>query len=138
MNSNVPKNTKHMVEKVRIGWERYREVYEKLFEAVDCVSESLVGAFSEGNIEKAKEMLRINHGILKSLGVSGEVLDGIVETGERMGIRGKMTGGGGGGMCVFIVTDEDLEPFEKYCEEKKMFVMVADITDQGVVFINQS
>ena len=136
INSNTPKNTKNMVERVRKYRDEFTNVFDKIFESVNFISEQVGEYLTEGNIEKIKELMEINHNLLRTLGVSSRVLDDIVQNGLEYNIKGKMTGGGGGGMCVFIVTDEDLSDFNEFCKARGYTMLVTEITSQGLTFID--
>ena len=80
-----------------------------------------------------KECLRINHELLRAINVCGNTLGSIVESALGFNIKGKMTGGGGGGTCVFLVTDEDFEGFRKVCEGNNWEFIVACLSTQGII-----
>lgn len=123
-----------MVTKVRSIYDKFPLIYSKIFEAIDSLSEAFIHEIAFGNLESIKELLRINHGLLKTIGVSCQILDDIVEEGEKFGITGKMTGGGGGGICVFVAGEEDISVFREKCEEKGWGFMEAEFSRDGIVF----
>lgn len=133
VNSRVPKVTKTMVENVRLNRERTPELYDKIFSAIQTVSETLIKSIQSSDSETMKECLRINHELLRAINVCGDTLGKIVESALRLNIKGKMTGGGGGGTCVFLVTDEDFEGFRQVCEDNNWEFIVASLSAQGVI-----
>ena len=56
-------------------------------------------------LEGICEVIRVNQGILKVLGVSCEAIDKVVSIAAEYGYVAKLTGGGGGG-CVMAITED--------------------------------
>lgn len=134
VNSRVPKVTKVMVENVRLGREKMQKVYDGIFRTIQDISEELVRAIADKDFECFKECLRINHELLRGINVCGDTLARIVDEGAKCGIKGKMTGGGGGGTCVFAITHEDIEGFRQVCESNNWEFIIADLSSQGIIF----
>lgn len=103
VNSNTAKNTKAMVEKVRLRHVILPHTMDAVFNAVDQLSEDFVESLKKGDTSAMEELVDINHGLCWSMGVVTPVLGQILNCGYRHAIKGKMTGGGGGGCCFFLV-----------------------------------
>lgn len=125
--------TKMMVESVRLNRERTPEVYDRIFSCIQAVSETLIRSIHDSDPETMKECLRVNHELLRAINVCGDVLGSIVDKASGFKIKGKMTGGGGGGTCVFVVTDEEISGFRQVCEENNWELIVAELSAQGVL-----
>ncbi|OMJ70357.1 hypothetical protein SteCoe_31689 [Stentor coeruleus] len=134
VDSKTPKNTKTMVSKVRSTYEKFPLIYSKIFESINSLSEAFIQEITLGNLDNIKELLRINHNLLRTIGVSCQVLDDCVNEGEKLGIVGKMTGGGGGGICVFINEGEDVRAFREKCNERGWGFMEAEFSRDGIRF----
>ncbi|XP_065054318.1 mevalonate kinase-like [Rhopilema esculentum] len=115
--SKVPRSTKDLVKGVRDRREKMPRVYDALFDAIECLvqeSKSNLLALedamqSEKNYEKCiqimdriSDMVDINQNILRSIGVSHDSIESILMILRRFGLKGKLTGAGGGG-CVFAL-----------------------------------
>jgi mevalonate kinase len=57
-----------------------------------------------------------------------------VDQAWKCGIKGKMTGGGGGGTCVFAVTTESISEFQQICENNNWEIIVAELSSEGIRF----
>ncbi|CAG9327698.1 unnamed protein product [Blepharisma stoltei] len=134
VSSGVPKNTGKMVKGVANQLAMYPGLTEGIFHSIDCLSKNLVTALEAQQYDHVKELLKINHGLLWSLGVSSELLNDIVNTGLKYGIKGKLTGAGGGGFCLFFVTDEDTAGFLQECASHGWNVIEASLTHYGIKF----
>ncbi|MCX8172932.1 MAG: mevalonate kinase [Archaeoglobaceae archaeon] len=88
--------TREMVERVAVLKQKYPEVVDKLFDAID----SIVLKAAECKIEEFEELISMNQSILRALGVSSPEIDELVSRLEKEGFRVKLTGAGGGG-CIF-------------------------------------
>ena len=135
VDSKTPKNTKTMVTKVRNNREIFTNIYDKLFDIINTVSEETLDCLEQRNYDRLKELIQMNHNLLRCVGVSSFLLDKIVDTGLGFNIKGKMTGGGGGGVCFFLITTENIQEFSKICEDNEWDVQIAELTNQGVLLI---
>lgn len=85
--------TKAMVEKVANLRQRYPEVIERIFDAIDAITLKAV----EVGAEKMDELIYMNQSLLRAIGVSSAEIDQIVADLEKKGFIVKITGAGGGG-----------------------------------------
>lgn len=100
--------TSVMVSKVA----EFKKRQEMLFERLADTARMLVGegvvALENGNIARLGELMNINHGLLSSIGVSTIENARIVYAMRKAGALGaKITGGGGGGVCLALAEDEE-------------------------------
>ena len=73
MNTNVERNTKDLVAKVRAKYEKYPRIVAPVLESIHCVSQQFLAALgSEGNLDMAQmeDLIDLNQGLLETLGVS--------------------------------------------------------------------
>lgn len=92
------RSTKTMVEKVAKLRQRYPEIMEKIFDAIDAIT---LDALKIKNVE-IDELVYFNQSLLRAMGVSSAEIDEIISNLEKNGFIAKITGAGGGG-CIFGV-----------------------------------
>ncbi len=102
--------TSEMVRKVLELRKKYKDVVERLFDAVDVVSLESVDALKSGDVERLSFLFRTNQLILKALGVSCREIDDIIDRLDLRGIPAKITGAGGGG-CLIALGDVTLDGY---------------------------
>ncbi|MHA1379056.1 MAG: mevalonate kinase [Candidatus Helarchaeota archaeon] len=103
-NSQKPRNTGALVKKVAILNEMFPEITERIFDAIDFLSERALNYLENGDLEKLGMIFNINQGLLDALGVSTKILSKLVECARENGAYGaKLTGAGGGG-CIIAVS----------------------------------
>ena len=126
VNTNVERNTKDLVAKVRAKYEKYPSIVAPVLESIHCVSQQFLAALStDGNLDVAQmeDLIDINQGLLETLGVSHSSLRKIItifaQYGEssqsdsnterdtqillHSGLHGKLTGAGGGGFAFALL-----------------------------------
>ena len=111
VDTKQPRSTAEEVAKVRKLAETYPRVTECILEGIGKVTESLHQLISHASFDanhaeslvRLGELVRLNHGLLSTLGVSHPRLERVRELidGRHIGWS-KLTGGGGGG-CAFAV-----------------------------------
>ena len=73
MNTNVERNTKDLVAKVRAKYEKYPSIVTPVLESIHCVSHQFLAALeTEGKLDAAQmeDLIDLNQGLLETLGVS--------------------------------------------------------------------
>ena len=137
VNTKQPRSTSDQVAAVKRLKERHTEITESMLDAIDLITTEANEIISDPNFSTAPgsdsltrlgDLIRINHGLLVSLGVSHPKLERIRELIDHSGIGWtKLTGAGGGGCSITLLKpnvkkevltdlDEKLksEGFEKY------------------------
>jgi hydroxymethylglutaryl-CoA reductase len=95
--------TADTVGRVHAGWEKNPGHYEAIFDEIDGLVMTGVGALRRGDLPALGEVMNLNHGLLNALQVSSPELEGLVDLARRSGALGaKLTGGGGGGAMIAI------------------------------------
>lgn len=103
--TGVQSPTASVVSEVHQGWEREREQYEELFNAVGAITGSARSAIENGFIDSLGQLMDQNHALLRKMGVSSPELDGLVEAARSAGALGaKLSGAGRGGNMIALVT----------------------------------
>jgi mevalonate kinase len=133
VDSKTPKNTKVMVENLKQSYERHKSIFVNLFESINSISESFATYIEQEKYDEAIEIMSINHNILKCLEVTSEVLDKIISVGLKHNLKGKMTGGGGGGVCIFIIENQSTQDFIEECHTNGWETIATEVTNEGVV-----
>ncbi|XP_047468624.1 mevalonate kinase-like [Penaeus chinensis] len=113
VNTKVPRSTKALVTGVRERRERHPSVIDPILDALDSLAERGIQALhdlasaarDQGRAaahETIGELMEINHSLLCALGVSHPSLDRLVGLARASGLRGKLTGAGGGGFGIVV------------------------------------
>lgn len=103
--------TRKTVTAVREAWQRDPHNYEVLFDQIGQIAHKARGAVKRGEIETLGPLMSKNHTLLRSLGVSSEELDRLVEAALGAGSPGaKLSGGGGGGNMIALVEPGQAAP----------------------------
>ncbi|MEM0366989.1 MAG: mevalonate kinase [Candidatus Nitrosocaldus sp.] len=106
VNSGMVKDTGAMVMKVKARGESSREEFASLAEMSEALTMQALYAIRCNDLARIGELLTLNHGLLRMLGVSNDTLDAIVCRLVKNGAYGaKLTGAGGGG-CIISLIDE--------------------------------
>ncbi|PGH18191.1 mevalonate kinase [Polytolypa hystricis UAMH7299] len=120
VNSRQPRSTATEVAKVGILKKKHSAVAASILDTIDQVTASAHDTINSEDFDKDSpesldhfgELLRINHGLLVSLGVSHPRLERIRELVDHLGVGWtKLTGAGGGG-CAITLLRADNDPKE--------------------------
>lgn len=105
-NTNISRQTKTLVARVRSLLEKYPSVINRILDAMAVLVELALSALQENRTEDIGSLMNINHGLLTSIGVSHKKLDLLVYSALSAGALGaKLTGAGGGG-CMFALSNK--------------------------------
>ena len=108
-----PALTSDMVTGVAMRLQRRKKAGPLLLSAIREVVDEAIPALSAGDWASVGELMDINHGLLKALGVSTPALDTACSDALAAGALGaKITGAGGGGCVIALVP----EAAESVCE----------------------
>eukprot|EP00794_Sanderia_malayensis_P013972 gene13972-15429_t len=117
VNSGVSRCTMDLVTGVRERHSEFPEIYDAIFDAIEKVTEAAKLNFLE--LEQASKnsedstkfdniydriiaLVEMNQNLLRGIGVSHDSIENIINILKQHGLKGKLTGAGGGG-CVFSV-----------------------------------
>jgi mevalonate kinase len=98
--------TSEMVSKVAKLRERYPEIIEDIFDAIDSISLRSIDSLEKKDFSKISDMVFINQCLLRSISISNERIDELISRLSRDGITAKITGAGGGGCLIGFGSDE--------------------------------
>ncbi|XP_044762890.1 mevalonate kinase-like isoform X2 [Coccinella septempunctata] len=135
INTKVSRDTKTLVGKVADFVQRFPEVGNGLLCTMDEVSKNALDCIeclnkadssceeTAGAFEKLEELSDINHSLLRILGVSHPTLEEIVTILRGHGLRGKLTGAGGGGYATCLVPPS--------CSQGDLDAVLTDLSNAG-------
>lgn len=113
MNTKHPRSTQDQVANVKRLKERHTDITESLLDAIDLITTEAHEIISDADfsntpgsdsLTRLGDLIRINHGLLVSLGVSHPKLERIRELIDHTGIGWtKLTGAGGGGCSITLL-----------------------------------
>ncbi|MHA1836289.1 MAG: mevalonate kinase [Candidatus Odinarchaeia archaeon] len=104
------RNTGVLVEKVRENYVKYTEVFENILEAMGKITLEARKHLEENKIPELGELMNINQGLLKALGVSNTEIENLIDATLKNGALGaKLTGAGGGGCIVALANKDKIE-----------------------------
>ncbi|KAJ2830537.1 Mevalonate kinase [Coemansia furcata] len=106
-NTNVPKSTKALVAGVRALRDQYPAVVDGILNSIHSISTSAADLFQStsevGMEQQMQDIIRINHGLLSTLGVSHASLERVREITAARSLASKLTGAGGGGCALTLI-----------------------------------
>lgn len=101
--TGIPASTKDSVRDVRVQHHKQPERYETLFAAIGSIARTACQLIENGMPESFGPLMDENHALLRSMGVSSEELDNLVEAARKAGALGaKLSGGGRGGNMIAL------------------------------------
>ncbi len=104
--SGKRRSTKGQIGKVALTKEAQPDLFAVLTGAVGWISETAAEMLVQGEEQGLGRLLTLNHAVLRSMGVSNETLDEMVNALCSMGAYGaKLTGAGGGGSVVAVAPE---------------------------------
>lgn len=154
INTNVQRETKKMVSKTAALHHRYPDLTNNILNAMEDVAFialqhisclcSLID-FTEASVnkqirERYEELGRltaINHDLLRALGVSHLRLDEAIHVLAENGLQGKLTGAGGGGYAICLVSPYTepgvLEKVSHELSSRGFGVVLTELGGRGVM-----
>jgi mevalonate kinase len=101
--SRTPHSTARTVGGLRERAAAAPEVFAPVFAAIGALVRSARGALERGEAKLLGDLMTMNHGLLRALGVSTAELDALVDAALACGALGaKLTGAGGGGAVIAL------------------------------------
>ena len=109
-NSGITADTKMMDTIVKRNQEEDPDLFASRLKTISGQSHEMKQALEEYNLERVGELMTANHGIVKEMGYSHEILDYLCKLGLEKGALGtKVTGGGMGGYMSSLTPGKDLQ-----------------------------
>jgi len=121
VDTRIPRSTETMVKSVRKKYDAIPSVITPMLESMDAIAEEALEILRQlsdlGNLNECSEkrislqanlgeLMRMNHMLLSALGVSHPSIDKIVSLSAEHGLQAKLTGAGGGGFSIVLLTEE--------------------------------
>ncbi len=146
VNSQVSRQTKDMVAKVKVQYDKYPSTVSPLLESIHGISESFLqtlkkmgeeeGDMAEDKYTTLNDLIRYNQSILEALQVSHPTLEDILNIAKEHGLFGKLTGAGGGGFAYILlppgVTEKVIEEVKEKLHKKSFMCYAAELGVSGV------
>ncbi len=105
--TGVERSTAEQVARVAETVREHGEVGKLLLHCIGHLTAETVGALRERKIKAVGKLLSLNHWLVNALGVSHPLLDQLVHASLEAGALGaKLTGAGGGGCMIALVTNQ--------------------------------
>ncbi|MEM3727362.1 MAG: mevalonate kinase [Candidatus Bathyarchaeia archaeon] len=131
--SGIPKATKEQIIKVRNYLENDEKRKEKILNEFKEIIFLAVDALKNKDLEMLGNLMNKNQKLLKEIRVSNLILDKMIETAVKNGALGaKITGAGGGGSIIALVTEDTKEKVYKKLQEVSKEVYSVKIDFYGV------
>jgi len=120
VNTQVPRDTKAMVAKVRAQYNAQPKIVRPIMEAIDGISKSFLALLARQLAQEKEEeeteeeempnlqsnmeeLVAINQSLLEALDLSHPALQQVLSKLKSFGLTGKLTGAGGGGFAFALV-----------------------------------
>jgi len=133
-NTKKNRSTGKLVAKVNNLRRRYPLIIGELIKAGGKIAKRTVKALNAGDLKTIGELMNINHELLCALGVSSEELERLVHAARKAGAWGaKLTGAGGGGCMIALVSPEKLEKVAEAIKKAGGEPLITRKTDAGVI-----
>jgi mevalonate kinase len=95
---------------VRVRWLQATDKLEEVFQQIGDITRQARQAIESGDVETLGPLMGQNQAHLQTLGVSSPELDTLIEAALDAGALGaKLSGGGGGGIMIALVTSDTSE-----------------------------
>ena len=135
----VDSGIKRVTGKIVSSVKKLRESNAELFDGLSNMSSNITAqalkAIKSKDYVELGALMTLNHSLLRRLGVSRNVLDKLVDIALKNGALGaKMTGAGGGGCIIALVTASSKNKVLR--EMKKYDAFVSRVEHRGVVLEN--
>jgi mevalonate kinase len=131
--SGIPKATKEQIIKVKEYMDKNEERRKVILSEFKEVISSAIDAIKNKDLEALGKLMNQNQKLLREIKVSNHVLDEMIKVAIENGALGaKITGAGGGGSIIALVTNENKEKVFKKLQKISKEVYPVKIDFQGV------
>lgn len=118
MDTGMSSVTSDMVRMVAEMKDKYSDIINGIFDSIDAISLSAVSLLKNNDWSGLSKLVWVNQCLLKAIGVSTELIDELTGEIEKIGIRAKITGAGGGGCLISLGNKEEVLEKLALFEEK--------------------
>lgn len=149
VDTKVPKSTAEQVKKVAELKEKYPIIVEGILDTIEHITTEALDYLiqlkdqeqSTIKLEGKKncyvelgELAELNHGLLRTLGVSHESIESVIQILSKFNIKGKLTGAGGGGyVLAFLSPELAAEDLTEVCKELAFKGYQPMVTNMGSI-----
>ena len=124
-NSGITADTKMMDTIVKRNQDEDPDLFASRLKTITGQSHEMKQALEENNLEQVGKLMTENHGIVKEMGYSHEILDYLCKLGLEKGALGtKVTGGGMGGYMSSLTPGKDLQEKVAQTFEKEGYKVI--------------
>lgn len=135
VDSGIKRITGKLVSHVKQLRDKNRELFNGLSNMSGNLTAQALKAIKSNDYAEVGALMTLNHSLLRRLGVSRDVLDKLVDTALKNGALGaKMTGAGGGGCIIALVTESSTNKVLR--EMKNYNAFLSRVEHRGVVVEN--
>ncbi|HID17105.1 TPA: mevalonate kinase [Candidatus Bathyarchaeota archaeon] len=112
--SGISRSTKEQIAKVKAYMDQHKDREEKILSEYKLMVSKAINAIKTQDMSELGYLMNENQRLLKEVGASSPILDAIVERAIVGGALGaKLTGAGGGGCAIALVTERTEEKVMK-------------------------
>jgi mevalonate kinase len=132
VNTKIPHTTKKVVTKVKEFIDNNKKTFSNLCQEENKLIEKVILDLKSGNLKSIGGAMNQNQKYLEQIGVSNEMLRGIVDDANKTSFGSKITGAGDGGCIIAIVDESNLEKTLKDLQKKNYECFSVQIDSKGM------
>ena len=132
VNTKIPHSTKKVVTKVKEFIDNNEKTFSDLCEQEMKLIEKVNLSLNSGDLKSIGEAMIQNQKYLEQIGVSNEILGGLIDDANKTSFGSKITGAGDGGCIIAIVDESNLEKTLKNLQRKNYECFSVQIDTKGM------
>jgi mevalonate kinase len=132
VNTKIPHSTKKVVTKVKEFIDKNEKTFSDLCEQEMKLIEKANLALNSGDLKSIGEAMIQNQKYLDQIGVSNEILGGLIDDANKTSFGSKITGAGDGGCIIAIVDESNLEKTLENLQRKNYECFSVQIDTKGM------
>ena len=132
VNTKIPHSTKKVVTKVKEFIDNNEKTFSELCEQEMKLIEKVNLALNSGDLKSIGESMIQNQKYLEQIGVSNEILSGLIDDANKTSFGSKITGAGDGGCIIAIVDESNLEKTLENLQRKNYECFSVQIDTKGM------
>ena len=132
VNTKIPHTTKKVVSKVKEFIDKNEKTFSDLCEDEMKLIDKVNLALKSGDLKTIGEAMIENQKYLEQIGVSNEILGGLIDDANKTSFGAKITGAGDGGCIIAIVDESNLEKTLENLQRKNYECFSVKIDTKGM------
>ena len=132
VNTKIPHTTKKVVTKVKEFVDNNEKTFSNLCQKENELIEKVILDLKSGNLKSIGEAMNQNQKYLEQIGVSNEMLKGLVDDANKTSFGSKITGAGDGGCIIAIVDESNIEKTLENLQKKNYECFSVQIDSKGM------